>query len=115
MNETYINIHLIIVSIIMIDIEFIKRMPKESRTADQKMMLLKYQRNLMLDRRRGRRRRVFMSLGVKESNYANSTMALYGLRCFISARYHPSIVESQWIYFYALSIIKIDVKENCIQ
>ena len=61
----------------MIDIEFIKTMPKESRTADQKMMLLKYQRNLMLDRRRGRRRRVFMSLGVKESNYANSTMALW--------------------------------------
>ena len=64
----------------MIDIEFIKTMPKESRTADQKMMLLKYQRNLMLDRRRGRRRRVFMSLGKKDSNYANSTLALWPMR-----------------------------------
>ncbi len=53
--------------------------PKE-RTIDQKVMLLQHQRNDMLKRRRGRRRDVFMSLGKKDSNYANSTLALWPMR-----------------------------------
>lgn len=61
----------------MIDIAAIKQMPKEERTDEQIALLFRYNQNCMLDRRRNRRRIIFTSLGVKKSNYANSTLALW--------------------------------------